>query len=330
MGTTPGSTIIEISSEYQKDLLWSLRPTIYAMQMVGIDLNQSTTPSKLRRCSFITLGLALQISIMVTVFVEKSQNIYTGDLKPTAGWLRFLDKYFTYCWTVVFLLVLFELLTLIKWKSLWKTMMELEQFMNFQATFHRQLRKVCILSVCIPFIMVIVLYFLLLKCQDIIINTGMYNFPQQIHQHAINRHSESSLAYKIADELFDFCGFQIIMAYFSLTWLVSMSIQVIIDEVKNSPHRTPADQQLAIKWNRSYCLIINFVEEIDNFFGSVLLVYTGQLFFLGFQNSFQVIMSAVAKENLLNCVYPVSYIVKNVSILLLVIYGAQRMKKKVS
>ena len=36
METTPVSNIIEMPSEYQKDLLWSLRPTIYSMQMMGI------------------------------------------------------------------------------------------------------------------------------------------------------------------------------------------------------------------------------------------------------------------------------------------------------
>ena len=70
-----------------------------------------------------------------------------------------------------------------------------------------------------------------------------------------------------------FFAFHMIMAFFSLTWLVFISIQMIIDEVKNGPkenHKT-AEQKLAIKWNRNYCLISNFTDEIDNFFGSVLL-----------------------------------------------------------
>ena len=88
--------------------------------------------------------------------------------------------------------------------------------------------------------------------------------------------SESPLVVQIAYELEDFFAFHMIMAFFfSLTWLAFMSIQMIIDEVKNSPqenHKT-AEQKLVIKWNRNYCLISNFTDEIDNFFGSVLLFF---------------------------------------------------------
>ena len=158
METTPDSTIIEIPSEYPKDLNWSLRPIIFSMQMMGIDLNLSTTPSKFRQCGFIVLGLAFQIYILVSIFIFKGERKYPIDFKSTIGWLEFLEEYLYSVWNVLFPLVVFEMMTLIKWKSLWKTMMELEQFMNFQATFYRQLRKVCILLVCIPSILVIILY----------------------------------------------------------------------------------------------------------------------------------------------------------------------------
>ena len=83
--------------------------------------------------------------------------------------------------------------------------------------------------------------------------------------------SGAGIAKQIAYTLEEFFAFNIIMAFFTLTWLVSMSIQMIIDEVKNSPlaNHTTAEQKLAIKWNRNYCLISNFTDEIDNFFGSV-------------------------------------------------------------
>ena len=158
METTPGNVIIEIPSEYQKDLLWSLRPIIYSMQMMGIDLNLSTTRSKFRQFGFIVLGLAIQIYILVSVFVFKGERITPKEFKSTIRWLEFLEVYVYSVWNVLFPLVVFEMMTLIKWKSLWKTMMALEQFMNFQATFYRQLRKVCILLVTIPFILVMILY----------------------------------------------------------------------------------------------------------------------------------------------------------------------------
>ena len=123
-----------------------------------------------------------------------------------------------------------------------------------------------------------------------------------------------------------------IMAFFTLTWLVSMSIQVIIDEVKNSPlaNHTTAEQKLAIKWNRSYCLIFNFTEEINNIFGSILLLFIGRQFFLCFDKSFQIIMSAVQKKNLSGCTFEFAFIFNNMLVLLLIMYGAQRMKNKVT
>ena len=158
METTPGNVIIEIPSEYQKDLLWSLRPIIYSMQMMGIDLNLSTTRTKFRQCGFIVLGLAIQIDILVSIFIFKGERKIPIDFKSTIGWLEFLEEYLYSVWNVLFPLVLFEMMTLIKWKSLWKTMMELEQFMNFRVTFYSQLRKVCIILVCRPFILVKIFY----------------------------------------------------------------------------------------------------------------------------------------------------------------------------
>ena len=100
--------------------------------------------------------------------------------------------------------------------------------------------------------------------------------------------SESPLVIQIAYELEDVFSFHMIVAFFTLTWLVFIGIQMIIDEVKNSPQENlkTAEQKLAIKWNRNYCLIFNFTEEIDNVFGSVLLLFMGRQFFSVFQPLF--------------------------------------------
>ena len=144
--------------------------------------------------------------------------------------------------------------------------------------------------------------------------------------------SEFEIADQVAYELCDVFAFHIIMSYLALTWLVSMSIQVIIDEVKNGAQldQRSADQQLAKKWNRSYCLIFKLTKKIDNCFGSVLVYFIGRQFFLCFQNLFQIIMTFVYKESLSDCLYELSYIFNNTLLLLMIIYGAQRMKNKVS
>ena len=143
---------------------------------------------------------------------------------------------------------------------------------------------------------------------------------------------EFEIAKQIADELSDYFAFQIVMANFSLTWLVSMSIQAIIDEVKNNvqENHPSADQQLAIKWNRNYCLIFNFTDEINNFFGSVLLLFIGRQFFLCFDNPFQIMMSAFQTKNLSGCTFELSFIANNLFLLSLIIYRAQRMINKVT
>ena len=144
--------------------------------------------------------------------------------------------------------------------------------------------------------------------------------------------SESPLVIQIAYELEDVFSFHMIVAFFTLTWLVFIGIQMIIDEVKNSPQENlkTAEQKLAIKWNRNYCLISNFTDEIDNFFKSFLLFFIGRQFFLCFDKSFQIITSAVKTKDLSDCMFQFYFIVCNLLLLLLIINGAQRMKNKVS
>ena len=73
--------------------------------------------------------------------------------------------------------------------------------------------------------------------------------------------------------------------------------------------------------------VSNFTDEIDNFFGSVLLFFKGWQFFLCFDESFQIITSAVKTKDLSGCMFQFYFMVCNLLLLLLILHGAQRMKK---
>ena len=124
-----------------------------------------------------------------------------------------------------------------------------------------------------------------------------------------------------------------LMLFVGLTWLVSMSIQIIAEQVKTALVMTDhATKHQLRKWKKSYFLTLNLIEEIDGFFGPILLVTIGQTFLLIITK----IYSALYKWDELLIYGPIGIIRNIYKIIMTLIwiflltFGTQRMKKKVT
>lgn len=133
-----GPTESELNGR-QSDLIRSLQPVIIPMKMFGIDLMDAAQPrSKSRRFASIFFGVAIIVAIeALNVLSEKSP---LNELASSKNWLPILTEYSSLVWYTVYPLAMLEMLTLRKWKLLWKTMRKMEVLMEFSDAFHWRLR----------------------------------------------------------------------------------------------------------------------------------------------------------------------------------------------
>ena len=143
--------IVQIASEYQRDLLWSLQPIFTAMRFLGIDLDVGPPRSKLRRTGFILTGIlmisyieAANIVIFLTVEGEEAPG-------TVAFWCRVLKRNVRLASSLLLQLAVF-FMAHFKWKLLWKKVEPVQHFISVR-TFGK-LRKLCLFLIVIISIMV--------------------------------------------------------------------------------------------------------------------------------------------------------------------------------
>lgn len=115
-----------------------------------------------------------------------------------------------------------------------------------------------------------------------------------------------------------------------LIWLVSKSIQVIIDEVK-TPFTSiygSAYPQL-MKWKRNCCLISNCFTEVNAFFGTFLFLYIGKTLIIIYEMFLDLIMICCTDENQ-NVFAMVYTLTVDLIRLFMVIIASHTARKKVS
>jgi len=123
-----------------------------------------------------------------------------------------------------------------------------------------------------------------------------------------------------------------ITLFFCLTWSASQGIQSIIDDVENySPAFHPASGHRVMLWSRSYCLMINFIDQVNRFFELTLFLFILKefVFFFLFLTSVVGLIDSVASHNPDVYLFQVVSIIKNLALFLMVIIGVQNMKRKV-
>ena len=121
----------------------------------------------------------------------------------------------------------------------------------------------------------------------------------------------------------------IYMLFLCLIWLASKSIQVIVNDIETyfSKIEDVSVYQI-IKWKRNYFIIWDWIEEIDTFFGPVLVISVANKFLTTSIYSFRFLNGIFGgtDEN------PLEYLIEVVKIITAMsglIFGTQIMKKQV-
>ena len=124
-----------------------------------------------------------------------------------------------------------------------------------------------------------------------------------------------------------------LMIFVGLTWLVSKSIQMITEQVENAVVMTDdATNHQLRKWKKSYFLTLNLIEEMDGFFGPILLVVIGKTFLLIITHVYDS-FSQSNEYRLYGNIGLIRHFYKIILALILmflIAFGTQRMKKKVN
>ena len=151
------SNIVAISSEYQRDLVWSFQPIFYLMRILGIDLNWSQSPTKFRRYGF----LAVALFMLAYTVTANSFQFYMNDISrhpiSTIFRVELLRKEVTGISNILFLIIVI-CKSLLNWKPLWQKVQKMENRLNYKANSLWQLRKVVIVTSAI-----VIIYILLVK-----------------------------------------------------------------------------------------------------------------------------------------------------------------------
>ena len=115
----------------------------------------------------------------------------------------------------------------------------------------------------------------------------------------------------------------------SLTFLASISIQMITEDVQD--HLRPfhaAVRDRVMIWMHRYHLILNFVEGVNHLFGPVLLIFISQWFITILLTSFFILLDLIdigKSEVHINIIL----LFKTLSLHLMLIIGSENMKNKV-
>ena len=137
------SSIVQIQSEYQRDLLCSFQPIFFLMRFLGIELNVSQSYSKFRRFGFLTLAILMLIYNVIATYLHYKLYEVSGNRGTASYWVALVKQCTLTASGILIPLILFAI-TIFKWKPLWKKVHEMEHFLNFQSNPLLQLRKTAI------------------------------------------------------------------------------------------------------------------------------------------------------------------------------------------
>ena len=184
-------------------------------------------------------------------------------------------------WNYLFPMVM-HYMVIFNWKNLWLAIENLERSMNYTTSSLQQLRRVSIAVTTFVITLVISTFFcsyLIPKLLQIInplsqaFTIEMINGRYKIIEQLIHGDWKKALE-NIGYFFLDFYEMATIYLFVLVTLLVSMSLQVIIEEVKNplQPIRNSAKTQL-MKWGQNYGHIFVFDQHINKCFGLFLLIF---------------------------------------------------------
>jgi len=138
--------VVGNGGENQRDLLWSLQPILQSIRVFGIELNVSVERSNFRRYALTVWAVIIFISLESSLYymIHYWENPFeTGSnstgRNSTRTWLNHILKCLRLQWGFFFPPIIFWTYT-VKWKELWKKARKLQKLMNYEISFHKQLR----------------------------------------------------------------------------------------------------------------------------------------------------------------------------------------------
>ena len=110
-------------------------------------------------------------------------------------------------------------------------------------------------------------------CEIVVLLTSKLEWPDHVKNNIDNK---ILIFVKFIPEIYKDL---IIILFICLIWFASKSIQVIVNDVETrfSKIQDVSVNQI-IQWKRNYFITLDWIEEIDGFFGSLLVIFFAQIF----------------------------------------------------
>ena len=266
MGKISLRRMIQISSEYPHvDLIWSFKPILLFTQILGINLKVSERDSKFRRYGFLFWGILTSLFLLWVggkwTYLMLVQHVWTHSFPLKLIAMIILHGILNILFGVAILK------NISNNDSFWEKLQEIERVFCFSTQFLVKIRK--------SFMALIAFGCLLVKLFDITSKSfdEIFQSSQVPYDFVVN--SIRPFIYKIAfmyDTLW-------MILFICVTRFASMSIQTMIENVQYHLY-TPdgAIYHRISMWKKSYYLILEFIEEINEILGLVLVTIYGRTF----------------------------------------------------
>ena len=138
--------VVGNGGENQRDLAWSLQPILQCVRFYGIELNVSMERLNFRRYASTASAFIIWVIMESSFYFDLNEfpSLYKSGhkstkLNSTRAWLNFILNCHWFLWDFLFPMVIFWTYT-VKWKELWKKARKLQKLMNYEISFHKQLR----------------------------------------------------------------------------------------------------------------------------------------------------------------------------------------------
>ena len=151
--------MMAVLSKNPLDLAWSLKPVLYPLRIVGIDLHVGQPRSKFRCFAFLVVELLVAILVLTQSFT----GVYLLDLESNNNknknssrfWTKILSDGLSRVVGTILYLLCIPIIIFKNWEKLWKKMEKLHhRFLSFHNHFAGKLRKVAIILCVILFALV--------------------------------------------------------------------------------------------------------------------------------------------------------------------------------
>merc|ERR1712071_62019 len=204
--------------------------------------------------------LVVALLVLMLNLTANGCQYYTMTIDEERNTIRFWVKLVKQNTTIITNVLMASILVAVisvKWRPFWTKEHRMEQFMSLPAALLHQLRKMAVAT------SATVVFF-------IILDIGILSY-----QHVYTDNSTArDILITTGVEISDLYIYLSVILFVYLTYVASKSLQVIIEDVRSHLPKLHSERDCRLrKWHQSYALIHDYVEEVDAFFGPILLVF---------------------------------------------------------